>query len=81
MSQQQLDLVATMESLLTQTQGALAELKATLVTDPEPPEPPGMIFVDSAADLDAAIAEAVPGDNIVLANELVYTKKLTSANH
>jgi len=82
MSQEQLDLIATMESLLTQTQGALAELKATITEPepgPEPPDPPAMIFVDSEADLDAAIADAVPGDNLVLANELVYNKKLTLA--
>ncbi len=80
MSQEQLDLIATMESLIEQQQGALAELKATITEPepgPEPPDPPAIIFVDTEADLDTAIADAEPGDCLTLANELVYSKKLT----
>ena len=82
MSQEQLDLVATMEAQIAQQSATLAELKATLVTDPEPPDPPdppAVIYVDTEADLDAAIAEAAPGDCLTLSCDLVYTKKLTLA--
>jgi hypothetical protein len=78
MSQEQLDLVAQMEAQLAAVDETLAALKETLTdTEPEPPDPPGMIFIDNEADLDAAIAEALPGDNLVIANELVYSKALT----
>jgi hypothetical protein len=80
MSQQQLDLVATMESLLAQTDAALAELKATITdTDPEPPIPPNpdVVFVETEADLDAALTAAAPGDIISLSGDLVYTRGFT----
>jgi len=81
MSQEQLDLVAQMEAQLAAVDETLAALKETLTTEPvdpvDPPDPPAIIFVDTEADLDTAIADAEPGDCLTLANELVYSKKLT----
>ena len=80
MSQEQLDLIATMEEQLAQTDATLAQLKATITgTDPEPPLPPSVVWVETEADLDAALTAAQPGDVLSLSCDLVYSRYFTLA--